>query len=116
LKWSWWLLFPSFAALTLRLAVERMCAEPYDLLPALTSKTASAWPLAIVYVLAHVWMISAYLVTVSKTQALLPRPGAIRAVWGAGAARFILMLAAFAIEYAPVPMWRLVGAGFRCAP
>jgi hypothetical protein len=45
---SWWLLFPAFTALTIRLGVERACAQPYDLLPAVTSNPAWAWPLALV--------------------------------------------------------------------
>jgi hypothetical protein len=112
---AWWPLFPSFLALTCRLAIERACAEPYDLLPALTSKPAWAWTFAAVYVLAHAWLVSAYLLTVASSQSLLPRIRDWQAIWGSQFFKVWLMFLAFAIEYAPVPMWRLIGAALHCS-
>jgi hypothetical protein len=112
---GWWLLFPSFALLTFRLAVERTCAEPYDLLPALASKPAWAWPIAGVYVLAHVWVVGAYVLTVSRTDTLVPSVRLWNEVWGAEVMKLALMLAPFAIEYAPLPIWRAIGAGLKCS-
>ena len=112
---AWWVLFPCFAALAIRLAIDRACAEPYNLLPALAGDPAWAWPLAIVYVLAHLWIAAAYLLTVSRTQALVPTPRALAALRSADTMKLILMSGAFAIEYSPMPLWRLIGTGLRCA-
>ena len=78
---SWWLLFPAFTALTIRLGVERACAEPYDLLPALTSNPAWAWPLAFVYVLSYVWIAAACVTTAVAADTLIPSIAAWRAFW-----------------------------------
>jgi hypothetical protein len=111
---AWWALFPAFFALVCRLTIERACADPYDLLPALTSRPAWAWMFAVIYVLAHVWLVSAYLFTVAGSQSLLPSLSDWKAIWGARLSRVWLMLLAFAIEYAPVPIWRLIGAALHC--
>jgi hypothetical protein len=110
----WWVLFPCFSVLTCRLTAERMCGDPYDLLPALTSRPAWAWPIALVYVSAHVWVLAVWLLTVSRSRELVPGPRAYRVVWGADAAKLLLMLGVFVIEYSPVSLWRLLGASVRC--
>ena len=108
---SWWVIFPCFAALTLRLSVERACSDPYDLLPALMSRPGWAWPLALLYLLAHVWMLAVSLVTVSRAGEL--RAGTLR-MWGNHAVKLLLMLGVFVIEYAPVSLWRLIGTSLQC--
>jgi hypothetical protein len=111
---SWWVLFPSFTALTVRLAVERACADPYDLLPALTSHPGWVWSVALVYVFAHLWVLSAYLVTVSRVQEVLPGVSGFRAVWGAGALKLLLMVGILAMEYSPSIVWRPMATVLRC--
>jgi hypothetical protein len=110
----WWPLWPAFLALAVRLGIERGCGDAYDLLPSLVSSPAWAWPLAAVYVAAHAWVIVAYLVTVSAAQRLAPGVAVWRAVWGRSLVRVILMLAAMAIEYTPVALWRMAGAVAGC--
>ena len=114
LIWAWWFLFPPFALLTLRFTVDRACHDPYDLLSAAASTPAGAWPLAAVYVLAHLWMLTAYLMTVSRTQNLAPTGAEVRTVWHTDRLKLALMAVAFAIEYSPVRFWRLVGSYFGC--
>jgi len=114
LKRTWWLLFPSFTVLTVRLDVERACADPYDLLPALASEPAWAWPVALVYVLAHFWAVAAYLLTVSRTQEMVPPVRAWQSVWGTEVAKPIVMAAVLIAEYVPVQVWRLIGTSLRC--
>jgi hypothetical protein len=91
-----------------------MCGNPYDLLPALASQSRWAWTLAVVYLLTHVWGAGAYLLTVSRTQMLLPPWSAFRQVWGAERPMALSMLGLLAIEYAPIPLWRLVGMSSGC--
>ena len=107
LSTSWWIVFPCFSVLVVRLSAERACADPNNLLPALTGTPAGAWPLAAVYVAAHAWIVGAYLLTVSRTARLLPGPGAARGVWGRDAFKLFAIGLAFAMEYAPISLWRL---------
>lgn len=112
----WWGVFPCFAALVIRLTMERACADPYELLPALSSRPWFAWPIALVYVLAHAWIVGVYLVTVAETNAIVPAWSDWRAIWAGGTRKLLLMLAVFAIEYAPIAVWRVVGEALQCAP
>lgn len=112
---SWWVIFPLFAALSVRLAVERACGDPYELLPALTSNARWAWGVALVYVLAHVWFVGAYLVTVSRTGTLLPALAAWRGVWRMDAVKIAGMAVLLAIESAPVAIWRMLAPAIGCA-
>jgi hypothetical protein len=66
-------------------------------------------------VLAHVWIVGAYVLTASRTQTLVPGVRLWNEIWGADARKLVLMLAAFAIEYAPIPIWRVIGAGLKCS-
>jgi len=111
---SWWLLFPAFAAVTLRLGVERACADPYDLLPAITSNPAWAWPIAVVYVLAHAWVVTAYVTTTVVAETLRPSRGHWRALWGRELYLIVAMAAALVLEYAPIALWRWLGAAGIC--
>jgi hypothetical protein len=111
---AWWPLFPCSAALTLRLAAERICGDPYDLLPALSSQSRWAWTLATVYLLAHLWVILAYVFTVAGTGALRPSWQAVRRLWGPEQPILLSMLGVLAIEYAPIPLWRLIGTSIGC--
>ena len=115
LMWTWWFLFPSFALLTLVLSFERACRDPYNLLAAAASLPGTAWGLAAMYVLAHVWIVAAYLITVARTQDLLPSARAFRDAWSTDSLKVALMAAVVAIEYCPVRLWRLVGAYFGCS-
>lgn len=111
---TWWFIFPSFAWLTLRFAFERACQDPYNLLPAAASIPAAAWALATLYVLAYVWMLTAYLVTVHRTQHLVPSVRAFRGAWRTHSLKVALMAAALTVEYCPVRFWRAIGAHFGC--
>jgi hypothetical protein len=113
---SWWLLCPSFALLTARLAVERACGDPYDLLPAITANSRWAWPLALLYVLTHIWFVTVYLMTAAQARTLVPRIAVFREVWGRDFWKVVLMAAALLIEYAPIPLWQLAGKAFQCTP
>jgi hypothetical protein len=113
---SWWLLFPAFTALTIRLGVERACAEPYDLLPALTSNPAWAWPLAFVYVLAYVWIAAACVTTAVAADTLIPSIAAWRALWNGASYKVLAMVAAMVVEYAPLEWWRWLGTIAICGP
>ena len=111
---SWWLLFPAFTVVTLRLGVERACADPYDLLPAVTSNPAWAWPIALVYVLTHVWAITAYVTTTVVAGTLWPSRVEWRTLWGRELYAIVAMAAALALEYAPIALWRWLGTVGIC--
>ena len=106
----WWAIAPPFAALTVALSRERACAEPYRLLPGVTADPVSAWPIALLYLAAHLWIVAAYLTTIQGTRALIPGPGGIRAVWGNASLKLLFMLVILIVEYLPMTVWRSVGA------
>jgi hypothetical protein len=112
---AWWIVFPPFALLVGRLTFERACADPYSLVQSLASRPAAAWPLALLYVAAHVWLIVVYLRTVARTDALWPSLAEFRAIQGTDVIKAILMAIVLAIEYSPVSFWRLVGEA-ACTP
>jgi hypothetical protein len=114
LRWLWWLLFPSFAWLVTRMAIDRACADPYLLLADAASNPAFAWPLALVYVAAHWWMLGAYLMTAHRAAAFWPGIRAWRDVWGSHLMQIFLMAAVFVIEYAPLPLGQLVIRALAC--
>ena len=111
---SWWLLFPAFTVVTLRLGVERACADPYDLLPALTSNPAWAWPIAVVYVLTHVWAVTAYMTTTVVAGTLWPSREHWRTLWGRQLYMLLAITAVLGVEYAPLALWRWLGAAGMC--
>lgn len=111
---SWWLVFPTFTGLTLRLAVERSCGDPHDLLPSIASRPALAWPIAAIYVLGHAWLVAAYLMTVFRAHDFAPPISVLRSIWQRSLSKCVLMAVAFAIEHAPLPTWHLVGELTRC--
>ena len=111
---SWWLLFPAFTVVTLRLGLERACADPYDLLPALTSNPAGAWPIALVYVLTHVWTITAYVTTTVVAGTLWPSRVQWRTLWRRDLYTIVAMAAALVLEYAPIALWRWLGTVGIC--
>ena len=106
---SWWFLFPAFSALTIRLGVERACGQPYDLLPAVASNPAWAWPLAAVYVLAHAWIAAALVSTAISAAAPIPSIAQWRASWRGESYKAPALIAALAIEYAPLEWWQWLG-------
>ena len=106
---GWWLVMPPFAVLVGRLTFERIWASPYELLSSATRVPLFAWLLAGLYVAAHAWMAGAYLVTVERTGALVPTLAAVRAAWRGHALKVLLAAAIFAVEYAPMPLWRAIG-------
>lgn len=112
---SWWVLFPCFTALVLRLAIERTCSDPYDLLPALASNPQWGWPIAFVYVTSHLWLIAVYLRAAASANAIVPPRATFRTEWGRDYVKVVLMLLAFVLEYLPVTLWRLVGTAIHCA-
>ena len=114
LRGAWWGIFPCFAALTLWLARDRACGHPYDLLPGVASNPSGAWPLAAVYVLAHIWILTAWVRYVSRSNELLPPIHALRHAARGEERQVLLMAAAFAIEYAPMPVWRALGRLSGC--
>jgi hypothetical protein len=113
---AWWLLFPAFTVLAIRLGVERACAEPYDLLPAVTSNPAAAWPLAFVYVLAHVWIAAAFVTTAIAVGSSIPSFAHWRASWGREVYKVFAVVGALAIEYAPLEWWQWLGRIAICGP
>ena len=110
----WWVVFPCFAGVVVRLAIERSCGAPYDLLPAVSAKPIFAWPIALVYVSAHAWILAVYLVTVADRQILVPAASDWRAIWKSDVGKLVLMVAMFSIEYAPMLLWRLIAGGLQC--
>jgi hypothetical protein len=58
---TWWAIGPAFVVLVGRFAVDRACADPDNLVPALASRPFVAWTMAAMYVLAHLWLLGAYL-------------------------------------------------------
>jgi hypothetical protein len=109
LQRSWWIVFWGFAAVVLVFIRERACFDRLDLLPSVATRPALAWMLATLYLLAHCWLLAAYVLTVQRTDQLLPRFRQISAVWGAGLIQLLLMLALFALEYAPAGLWTSLG-------
>ena len=112
---SWWVLFPCFVVLVLRLSVERSCSDPYDLLPGLASNPLWGWPIAIGYVISHAWLIGVYLLTAASADSLVPSRVAFRSMWRADYIKVLLMAVAFLLEYLPVTIWHLVGTALHCA-
>jgi hypothetical protein len=111
---GWWLVMPPFAALVARLAFERSCAAPYELLPTLTRLPQAAWGLAALYVAAHAWLAAAYLVTIQETGALVPGLAAVRTARRGRLPLLLVACAIFAIEYAPISMWQAIGRTLSC--
>lgn len=114
LQLTWWLLFPAFLWLVVLLTVERACGDPYDLLPALTSNPGWAWPIALLYVLVHLWVLAAYLVTVSHAQEILPEASVFVEVWGRNGVKLVLTIAALVLEYSPSIVSRLLATALGC--
>jgi hypothetical protein len=106
---AWWCVMPPFAALAGRLAFERACAAPYELLPAVSSVPAAAAALAGLYVAAHAVLAAGWLVTAIHADALAPAPRTVRAIWGPQTWMLVATLAVFVVEYAPVHVLRLLG-------
>jgi hypothetical protein len=106
---AWWPIVPVFALLVVRLVYERACASPYELLPDVTSNSLYAWPLAMLYLGVHCWALTAYLVTAGGAGTLLPGLSAARATWGSHWPKIVFTVAVLALEYSPIPFWRLVG-------
>jgi hypothetical protein len=111
---SWWVLYPPFTVLAIRLAFERACGDPYDLMPAIASQPKWGWPLAVVYLLAHVWLLAVYLIWVRQTGCLTPGVGVRRSLWRTTNLKIILMLGTFVIEYLPMAIWRAAGRCCLC--
>jgi hypothetical protein len=111
---TWWIVCPVFAVLSLRLVAERACADPYELLPAVTANPRWAWPLALVYVAGHLWCLFAYLFTTEVAGTLAPGLAAIKSAWGRNASQVWLMAGVLALEYAPMSILRLAGAHLGC--
>ncbi len=109
---SWWIVWPAFAVLSVRLSVDRSCGDPAALLPGLTSDPLWAWPLALLYLVAHLWVCAAYAVTAARTGSLMPTGAAWRELWGSRPNRIALFVLVLAIEHAPAPVWRLAGRAF----
>jgi hypothetical protein len=105
---TWWAVGPAFVVLAGRLAIDRACGDPYNLVPALASRAAIAWAMAAVYVLAHLWLLAAYVQTARASAALLPPPRALGAIWGSDRWKVWLLLFAVALEYAPLLLFRAV--------
>jgi hypothetical protein len=114
LRTSWWVLFPAFATLVVRLSVERICGDPYDLLPALTSSPVTALLLAGIYLIGHAWIISAYLVSVDR-DGLIAGLAKISRMPPRDKWKIYAMVGVFVIEYSPITFWRFVGAVSGCA-
>jgi hypothetical protein len=102
--------------LVARLSIDRTCGQTYDLLGDLTSSPVRAWLLGSVYVGAHVWLLAAYLTSAAAADDLLPGVRVFRAAGRTSLARLMLMAAVFAIEYAPITLWRGVGHVIGCRP
>jgi hypothetical protein len=69
---------------------------------------------AVTYLSAHLWIVAVWLVTVARSQELMPRFRAYRTVWGTDALKLLLMLSVFIVEYSPVSFWRMVGTSLQC--
>jgi hypothetical protein len=109
---SWWIVFPAFAVLAVRLSVDRSCGDPAHLLPELTSNPLWAWPLALLYLIAHLWACAAYALTAARTGSLVPTRAAWRELWGSRLTQIVLLVLVLIIEHAPAPVWRLAGRAF----
>jgi hypothetical protein len=66
------------------------------------------------YVIAHAWIISAYLVSVDRGE-LVPRLANISRTWRRDSWRIYAMAAVFVIEYFPITFWTFVGIVTGCA-
>jgi hypothetical protein len=110
---TWWIVFPPFALLVGRLTYERTCADPSRLLLALTSSPTTAWPIALLYVVAHVWLLVVYVRVVARTNSLAPSLADLCAIEGTEVLKILLMTVVLALEYSPLSLWRMIGA-FAC--
>jgi len=111
---TWWLIVPAFALLSSRLAIERGCGDPHYLLPELMARPGWALTLVAAYMLAHLWMLTTYLMTALASDRLLPAWRDWRALWRTDLWQVGLMIVALAIEHAPMTTWRIVGPMVAC--
>lgn len=105
---SWWLLFPAFALLAGRLAYERGCRDPLELLPSLMNRPLVALAVAGVYLAAYLWCVTVWFHAARLTGRLIPGPRDLRAIWSGDAIKIAAFLAALAIEQLPRGVWTAV--------
>lgn len=75
----------------------------------------TAWPIALLYVLGHVWLLAAYVWVVERTNAFSPGLADMRAIEGTEVVKILLMTVVLALEYSPLSLWRAIGA-LACTP
>ena len=112
---AWWIVFPPFALLVGRLTFERACADPQQLLLPLMTSPGTAWAIALLYVLAHVWLLVVYVRVVERTNAFSPGLADMRVIEPIEVVKILLMMAVLALEYSPLSWWRTIGA-LACQP
>lgn len=106
----WWVLLPAIAVLVASLSIERACADPYRLVGGAMSTPLTAWPVSLLYISAHAWLMFVYLHTAAQTGTMWPALRQVRSVWAGDWLKIALMVAALAVEYCPLSLWRAIGS------
>lgn len=106
----WWVLLPAFAVLVGYLSLERACADPYRLIAGAMSAPLTAWPVSLLYISAHAWLVLVYLQTSARAGTMWPSLRQVRSMWEGDWLKIALMVAALAVEYCPLSLWRAIGS------
>ncbi len=104
---TWWAICPPFTLLVARFSYERGCLDPYELLRPVMQRQVGALLVASVYVAAHVWLITAVILTARARDATLPwTPMRIlRSAWDREWWRVVTMAVVLAVEQFPRVVW-----------
>ena len=79
------------------------------------TKPGTAWAIALLYVLAHVWLLVVYVRVVERTNAFSPGLADMRVIEPIEVVKILLMMAVLALESSPLSWWRTIGA-LACQP
>jgi hypothetical protein len=109
---TWWGVCPPCALLVARFSYERGCLDPYELLRPVMLHQTGALLVAAVYVAAHVWLLTAAILTARARDPRLPWTNALRTAWGSDRWKVIAMAVVIAVEQVPRAAWAWVYAGF----
>jgi hypothetical protein len=102
---TWWAIGPPCALLVARFSYERGCLDPYELLRPIMLRQTGALLVAGVYVAAHVWLITAAILTARARDAALPWTSALRTAWGPDLWKVVAMAVVLAVEQVPRAVW-----------
>jgi hypothetical protein len=105
---TWWAICPSSALLVARFSYERGCLDPYELLRPVMQHQTGALLVASVYVAAHVWLITAAILTARARDSAVSWSNVLATVWGTNRWQVVTMAVVLAIDQVPRAVWTWV--------